>query len=56
MSKTLTLTALAALTLLGAATFAGPSRAEPIPPNCTLDPFTGKMNCPVPKAARLAAR
>ena len=22
--------------------------AEDIPPNCTLDPFTHKMNCPIP--------
>lgn len=22
-----------------------PALAEPIPPNCTLDPFTGKMTC-----------
>ena len=21
--------------------------ADSIPPNCTLDPFTGKMNCPI---------
>jgi len=36
---------LAGALVLAAAFTASPSRAEPIPPNCTLDPFTGKMNC-----------
>ena len=45
MSKALALAALALFTLTGAATLPTPTRAESIPPNCTLDPFTGKMNC-----------
>jgi hypothetical protein len=36
---------------LGAApALAERNNGDSIPPNCTLDPFTGKMNCPVPKA------
>ena len=39
------------VTALGAApALAGRNNGDSIPPTCTLDPFTGKMNCPVPKA------
>lgn len=56
--------------LLGAVISAAPSRAESIPPNCTLDPFTHTMHChpmpgckitkdrvicPAPKASAAAA-
>ncbi|OEO29059.1 hypothetical protein VW23_027285 [Devosia insulae DS-56] len=34
------------ITALGAApAFAERNNGDSIPPNCTLDPFTGKMNC-----------
>lgn len=46
MSRTALLSLLMILTVgAGATTTAAPARAESIPPNCTLDPFTGKMNC-----------
>ena len=46
MSKTALLSLLMILTVAsGAITTSAPARAESIPPNCTLDPFTGKMNC-----------
>lgn len=30
---------------VGTISVAPPSRAESIPPNCTMDPFTGKLTC-----------
>lgn len=46
MSRTALLSLLMILTVAsGGATLSAPARAESIPPNCTLDPFTGKMNC-----------
>lgn len=48
MSRTALLSLLVILTVAaGATTSAAPAQAESIPPNCTLDPFTGKMNCVV---------
>ena len=45
MSRTTLLSGLCILTL---AQPIGAARPEDIPPNCTLDPFTHKMNCPIP--------
>ena len=46
MSRTALLSLLVALTVLAAPVAAtAPARAESIPPNCTLDPFTGKTIC-----------
>ena len=45
MSRTALLVAACAIGLLANACAA---EAESIPPNCTLDPFTHKMNCPIP--------
>lgn len=44
MSRTTLLSLLLILTVAGGAT-AMPASAESIPPNCTLDPFTGKTTC-----------
>jgi len=38
---------LVALAGLAAPFAAAPAAAESIPPNCTLDPFTGKLTCHV---------
>ncbi len=46
MSRTALLAVLFALTVAsGPIAASAPARAESIPPNCTLDPFTGKMTC-----------
>lgn len=46
MSKTAPLSLLVTLCGLAAPlATAAPAMAESIPPNCTLDPFTGKLNC-----------
>lgn len=45
MSKVLSLAALAAFSVLTASAGALPARADAIPPNCTLDPFTHTMHC-----------
>lgn len=46
MSRTHLLYVLMILTAAaGTAATSAPAMAEPIPPNCTLDPFTGKLNC-----------
>lgn len=46
MFRTILVSTLFAVVLATGPAFAG-ARAnnETIPPNCTLDPFTGKMNC-----------
>lgn len=46
MTRTLLLSLLVIVNLAAAPlTIATPALAESIPPNCTLDPFTGKMTC-----------
>ena len=45
MSKVLSLAALAAFSVLTASAGTLPARADAIPPNCTLDPFTHTMHC-----------
>ena len=45
MSKILSLVALAAFGVLAASAQTLPVRADSIPPNCTLDPFTHTMHC-----------
>jgi len=45
MPRTALLMAVCAIGVLANACAA---EAESIPPNCTLDPFTHKMNCPIP--------
>ena len=50
MLRIVLLSAVLAGALGASPSFAGRYNSDSIPPNCTLDPFTGKMNCPVPKA------
>lgn len=46
MSRTALLALLFTLTAVSGPIVAStPARAESIPPNCTLDPFTGKTTC-----------
>lgn len=46
MSRTAPFVGLCLVGLLGTVNLA--AGEEPIPPNCTLDPFTHTMNCPIP--------
>jgi len=45
MSKVVSLLAVAVIGLLTASAQTLPARADSIPPNCTLDPFTHTMHC-----------
>lgn len=45
MSKSALLSLLLIVTVATGVTTAAPANAESIPPNCTLDPFTGRMVC-----------
>ena len=38
------------VTAFAAPALAERNNGESIPPNCTLDPWTKELNCPVPKA------
>jgi hypothetical protein len=45
MLRIVLLSAVLAGALGASPSFAGRNNSDSIPPNCTLDPFTGKMNC-----------
>lgn len=45
MTRSIVLALLVVANLAGPVAPTTPAMAESIPPNCTLDPFTGKMTC-----------
>ena len=45
MLRIVLLSAVLAAALGASPSFAERNNSDSIPPNCTLDPFTGKMNC-----------